>query len=169
MERPLFWHQGLFLQPQHFQLEDRYLQDLFKPIYKFLHPHLWGAGDLEIAGEALDSGVVSLFKGEFLFQDTSYVRFPGNALCQARSFEDAWAMRAGRSPYTPGLRNGRARAKMSPCWKNFDDLATVTTRFVTAADPEEIQDMPPGWARCPGEKTFLRAEAFCRNRKRAAR
>ena len=28
MEKPLFWHQGLFLQPQHFQLLDKYIQSI---------------------------------------------------------------------------------------------------------------------------------------------
>jgi type VI secretion system protein ImpJ len=41
MERPLFWHHGLFLQPQHFQLSDRYLQSLLNTVYRLLMPHLW--------------------------------------------------------------------------------------------------------------------------------
>ncbi len=90
MERPLFWHQGLFLQPQHFQLEDVHFQSLMTPFHRFLQPHLWGTGDLEIQKAALGNRSFDLLRGEFLFPDMTYVVFPGNALIEARSFDDAW-------------------------------------------------------------------------------
>ena len=47
MERPLFWHQGLFLQPQHFQLEGLHTRSLLAPFHEFLTPHFWGVGEHE--------------------------------------------------------------------------------------------------------------------------
>ena len=55
MERPLFWHQGLFLQPQHLQLADLHAQSLLTPVYKYLCPYPWGIGELEIQTAALDN------------------------------------------------------------------------------------------------------------------
>ena len=48
MKRPLFWHQGLFLQPQHFQMKDRYDESLLTPLHRFLNPHFWGIAEMEI-------------------------------------------------------------------------------------------------------------------------
>lgn len=141
MERPLFWHQGLFLQPQHFQLEDRYLQHLFRPVYKFLHPCIRGVGDLEIAQEALNGGTFSLIRGEFLFPDMSYTGFPGNALCEPRLFEDAWG-EAGR-PLTvyAGLKKFKSDGENVTVLEKLDNLAEVTTRFVTSTEPDQVQDL----------------------------
>jgi type VI secretion system protein ImpJ len=141
MERPLFWHQGLFLQPQHFQLEDRYLQHLFKPVYKFLHPCLWGIGELEIAQEALNGGTVSLIKGEFLFPDMSYVGASANALCEARLFEDAWGEAGQPLTVYVGLKKFKNEGENVTVLESLDDLTAVTTRFVTTAAPEEVQDL----------------------------
>ncbi|RLC32607.1 MAG: type VI secretion system baseplate subunit TssK [Deltaproteobacteria bacterium] len=141
MERPLFWHQGLFLQPQHFQLEDRYLQHLFRPVYKFLHPCIRGVGDLEIAQEALNGGTFSLIRGEFLFPDMSYTGFPGNALCEPRLFGDAWG-EAGR-PLTvyAGLKKFKNDGENVTVLEKLDNLAEVTTRFVTSTEPDQVQDL----------------------------
>ena len=141
MERPLFWHQGLFLQPQHFQLEDRYLQHLFKPVYKFLHPCLWGINGLEIAQEALNGGTFSLIKGEFLFPDMSYVEVSANALCEARLFEDAWGEAGQPLTVYVGLKKFKTEGENVTVLESLDDLTAVTTRFVTTAAPDEIQDM----------------------------
>ena len=54
IQRPLFWHQGLFLQPQHFQLADLYFQSLLTPLHNFLQPYLWGVQRWEIAEAAPD-------------------------------------------------------------------------------------------------------------------
>ena len=90
VNRPLFWHQGLFLQPHHFQQQDLYFQSLLAPYQRFIQPYLWGVGDLEIQESALDNGSFHLNRGEFLFSDRSYVTFPGNAVIEARSFDEAW-------------------------------------------------------------------------------
>ena len=46
--RPLFWHQGLFLQLHHFHQLDLYVQSLMTPYHRFIQPYLWGIGCMEI-------------------------------------------------------------------------------------------------------------------------
>ncbi|EKD37357.1 MAG: hypothetical protein ACD_75C01158G0003, partial [uncultured bacterium] len=48
IERPVFWHQGLFLQPQHFQLSERSLQSQLAPYQLCLMPDFWGVQRMEI-------------------------------------------------------------------------------------------------------------------------
>lgn len=144
MERPLFWHQGLFLQPQHFQLEDVHFQSLLTPFHKFLQPHLWGTGGLEIQKAALGNRSVDLLRGEFLFPDMTYAVFPGNALIEARSFDEAWV--EGGKPFTVflGVRKWNSAGENVTVLSNLADFSGVTTRFVTRADPEEALDLHQG-------------------------
>ena len=65
MERPLFWRQGLFLQPQHFQLLERYNQALFTSFYKYQQPYPWGIGKIQIQDAALDNQTFNLLNGDF--------------------------------------------------------------------------------------------------------
>jgi type VI secretion system protein ImpJ len=144
MERPLFWHQGLFLQPQHFQLEDVHFQSLLTPFHRFLQPYLWGTGGLEIQKAALGNRSVDLLRGEFLFPDMTYVVFPGNALIEARSFDEAWV--EGGKPFTVfvGVRKWNGAGENVTVLSNLADLSGVTTRFVTTADSEEALDLHQG-------------------------
>ena len=86
MAKPLFWHQGLFLQPHHFQRENLYFQSLLTPFHRYMVPYFWGVGELTlpkvVAGNAFDK----IHKGYLIFPDQTYVTYPGNALIQAREF-----------------------------------------------------------------------------------
>jgi len=53
MDRPVFWHEGLFLQPQHLQLEHQFFRSLLAPFHKFVAPHFWGIGGIQIAEAGL--------------------------------------------------------------------------------------------------------------------
>jgi len=141
MDRPLFWHQGLFLQPQHFQLEDLHFQSLLTPFHRFLQPHFWGVGGLEIQKAALGNRTFDLLKGEFLFPAMTYVVFPGNAVIEARSFDEAWV--EGEKPFTVfvGLRKWNDAVENVTVVSKLENLSEVTTRFVTTVDPEEVQDL----------------------------
>jgi type VI secretion system protein ImpJ len=141
MERPLFWHQGLFLQPHHFQQEDLHLQSLLTPFHRFLQPHLWGTGALEIQEAGLGTFSFSLLKGEFLFQDMTYVVFPGNAVMDARSFDEAWV--EGGKPFTVyvGLKKLNNAGENVTVVSGVEGFSDLTTRFSTKADPEEVPDL----------------------------
>ena len=54
--RPVFWHQGLFLQPQHFQLADLHQQERLLPFQRYLHPHFWGVARMAMQATALPNG-----------------------------------------------------------------------------------------------------------------
>ena len=141
IQRPLFWHQGLFLQPQHFQLFDRSFQSLLAPFYNYIVPHFWGAIDLEIQKAALGTRTFSLLKGDLLFPDGTYVVLPGNALINARSFDEAWV--EGGRPFTVfiGMKKLNTASENVTVLERLDSVADITTRFVTSADAEEVKDL----------------------------
>ncbi len=140
MQRALFWHQGLFLQPQHFQLKDQYDQALLTPYNKFLSPHFWGIGEIELQEAALGRRSFEIASGAFLFPDMTYVVLPGNALIEARSFDESWVEGGKSFPVYLGLRKFNEGGENVTVLSNINYIADVNTRFVTAADADEIPD-----------------------------
>ena len=89
-DSPLFWEHGVFLQPQHFQLER--LQDLrsMASAFALLNPYLWGIRRLAVNETALDNGVFEIVSLELLLPSGEWASVPGNASLPARAFRDAW-------------------------------------------------------------------------------
>jgi type VI secretion system protein ImpJ len=141
MKRPIFWHQGLFLQPQHFQLKDLYDQSLLIPLHRFLNPHFWGIGDIEIQQAALGNGSFDLLSGNFLFPDMTYALFPDNAVIEARSFESAWEEGGKTFTVYVGLKKWNDAGENVTVLSSLNNFFDVTTRFVTTTQAEEIQDL----------------------------
>jgi len=141
IERPLFWHQGLFLQPQHFQLAQRCSSALLVPFYEYLAPYLWGAGELEIHGASLGARTFMVTKGSFLFPDGAYASVPENALLEPRRFDDAWM--EGGKPLTVyvGLKGWNPEGENVAVVEKEDAGATVTARFISPADAEQCRDL----------------------------
>jgi len=141
MERPLFWHQGLFLQPQHLQLADLHAQSLLTPIYRYLCPYPWGIGEVEIQTAALDNLNFNLVRGNFVFPDMTYIALPGNAIIEARSFDEAWVEGGKPLGVYLGLKKWNENGENVTVLPQLSNLADVNTRFATTADPEEVQDL----------------------------
>lgn len=144
MERPLFWYQGLFLQPQHFQIKDQYDQALLTPYNRFLTPHFWGIAEMEIRAAALGSHSFELMSGKFLFPDMTYVAFPGNALIEARSFADSWEEDGKGIPVNLGLRKWNESGENVTVISSLSAISEVNTRFVALADAEYAIDCHQG-------------------------
>lgn len=144
MHRPIFWHQGLFLQPQHFQLQGLHTQSLLEPYNKFLSPYFWGIRKTEIQTASLGNSAFKLLSGEFLFQDMTHVRFPGNALVETRSFDEAW--HEGGKPFTiyVGLKNQSKSGENVTVLQDINDVSSVTTRFAAATESENLPDLHHG-------------------------
>jgi type VI secretion system protein ImpJ len=141
MERPLFWHQGLFLQPQHFQLKDQHNQSLMTPFNRYLNPHFWGVADIEIQQAALGNHSFNFLKGGFLFSDMTYVEYPGNAVVQARSFESEWGEGGKKLPVYVGIKKFNDSGENVTVLSSLSNLNDVTTRFVTTTEAEDIPDL----------------------------
>jgi type VI secretion system protein ImpJ len=144
IQRPLFWHQGLFLQPQHFQLFDRSFQSLLRPFHNFIEPHFWGLGEIEIQKTALGIKSFNLLKGIFLFPDGTYVVLPGNAVFEARTFNEAWVEGGKPFPIYIGIKRWNDAGENVTVLDTLENISVITTRFVSLADPEEVKDLHSG-------------------------
>lgn len=54
------WTEGMFLRPQHFQQQDRYVERLVRARVAGLRPYPWGITDIAIDRELLDTGKFAL-------------------------------------------------------------------------------------------------------------
>ena len=148
VERPLHWRQGLFLQPQHFQLLERSLRSLLAPYQDFAEPHFWGVAEMVIEKAALGTRSFVISKGAFLFPDGTHAVVPDNAHIEPRPFNDAWV--EGGKPLTVyvGLKKWNEGGENATILEKTDGLDRVTTRFIANAEPEEVKDLhsggPPG-------------------------
>ena len=140
-QRPLFWHQGLFLQPQHFQIADLHSQFMMKPLVGLTTPYAWGVGELEVSQAALDNRTFEVLRIQLLFRDGSYIEFPGNAVIKPRSFDSAWIN--GDQPFTihVGLRQLSDREPNVAVLNSLSEPIEVNSRFVTTTGFDEIRDL----------------------------
>lgn len=157
---PVFWHQGLFLQPQHFQLTDRGFQALLTPFYHYLAPCFWGVAEMGIQKSALGTRTFQLTRGSFLFPDGTHAVFPGNTVIESRPFDDAWV--EGGKPFTVflGLKKWNNGGENVSVVESLEDVSKVTTRFASPADPEEWKDMHGGGPPASLKRLFLTPGIF---------
>lgn len=141
IERRLFWHQGLFLQPQHFQLLERSLQSLLLPFQDFIEPHFWGVGEVEVQKAALGTRTFGILKGNMIFPDGTHAVFPGNAVIDPRPFEDSWVDGGRPLNVYVGLKKWNASAENVTVVERLESIQKTPTRFVSPADPEDVADM----------------------------
>jgi len=140
-KRTVFWQQGMFLQPQHFQLTQMHQQFLLKPVVESGLPYFWGIGELEVNAGTLSSKVFELVRAALHFRDGTYIEFPGNALIQPRSFDGTW--NDADKPFTihAGVRKLSEVEPNVTVLKSLGAVGDVTTRYVTTTDPEEVADL----------------------------
>lgn len=141
MERALFWHQGLFLQPQHLQLTTRYCESLNLPLKQYQQPHFWGVGHWQVDSGALENRSFHLKEGAFLFPDMAYTCLPENAVVMPRSFDAAWEKGdAGFGIYL-GLRKFNPAGHNVTVVSDVNNLTDINTRWVTASKSDQIPDL----------------------------
>jgi type VI secretion system protein ImpJ len=92
--RPIFWGQGMFLQPQHFQQQDAYHEARLRRYLHLLYPFCWGIKSLAINETALRNFVFEVERCELVTWHGTIITFqgetfPSNARLVPRSFEGA--------------------------------------------------------------------------------
>jgi len=139
---PIFWHPGLFLQPQHFQLLQRQTADTLAPVMAQAKPYFWGVSNLTINEAALAAGRVELSTVALVFPSTpEMIAFPGNAVCAGRQVpvdkipvDGALIVYAGLRTLKPGEAN--VTEAQTPA-----RMADAPTRMAVPVTPETVPDL----------------------------
>lgn len=141
-KQAVYWHQGMFLQPQHFQLAELNQRFQAKPMLESGLPHFWGVGELTLAQAAIANRSIEVESAQLLFPDRTYVEYPGNAVIRERRLDTAvWG--EGDKPLTVylGLR------KLSTQESNVTEVASMAeagaaaTRFASLGNPPQLADL----------------------------
>ena len=72
----VIWSEGLFLQPQHFQQQERYFERYVETRCRPLIPHSWGFTEIEFERDLLSIGKAALRRATGVFPDGTPFRMP---------------------------------------------------------------------------------------------
>ncbi len=72
----VIWSEGLFLQPQHFQQQDRYFERYVETRCKPLNAYSWGFTEIELERDLLSIGKFALRRAAGIFPDGTPFRMP---------------------------------------------------------------------------------------------
>lgn len=142
--KPLFWHQGLFLQPQHFQYQSLHTQQTEYQLLGLNNAFPWGISSMQLAPQALSRGQIEFSYLTLLFEDGALVSYPDNAQVAPRSFEANWLDR------TKPLMAYIAIAKLSDSQSNvtqvpsYDNSQHISSRYVSLVEGESVKDLHQG-------------------------
>lgn len=140
-KKPVFWHQGLFLQPQHLQLQDLHNDTKRSTIANVGLPYFWGVMKSEVSSGSLDVNLIEISDGEFLFKDGAHVSLGENARLVPRAFDDSMVRVDKALNVYIGIKKLSAHEPNVTVLETESDIKTVTTRFVTTTSWEEVRDI----------------------------
>ena len=103
------WSEGLFLQPQHFQQQDRYFERYVETRCQSLIAHSWGFTEIELERDLLSIGKFGLRRAAGVFPDGTPFRMPDDDPLPAPI--DIGAQRARSDPVPGGAAAPRGRAR----------------------------------------------------------
>jgi len=136
--KPIYWHQGLFLKPHHFQYLQAYQQQDSLTIKENIEPYFWGVSKLEIDKKELINKNFLLQDLELVFMDGTVVKLPQNALVTARSFEeidkDSLQVYVGLKSFSQNNVNVTEL-------DSYENIQKVDTRFVSKKDALSVNNL----------------------------
>jgi len=89
-DKPIYWHEGLFIRPQHFQQFDQNCRQAIQNRIDLFESYQWGINSLAMVDAAISNDIIEIENIDVLFQDGSLVRYPGNCKIQARNIAKLW-------------------------------------------------------------------------------
>lgn len=137
----VYWHQGMFLQPQHFQIADQQQQFQLRPLMASGLPHFWGVGELRLALTGLGHRTIEVQDAQLLFPDRSYIEYPGNAVICARSFDPALMQGEPCMTVYLGLKKRSAHDGNVMLAEDLPQAGSAATRYATLRNPPETADL----------------------------
>ncbi|MBI5896567.1 MAG: type VI secretion system baseplate subunit TssK [Desulfobacterales bacterium] len=139
---PIYWHPGLFLQPQHFQILQRQMSDALAPMLARITPYFWGVAELTLNTAALAAGRLELTAIQLVFPTTAeMIAFPGNAVCAGRQISVASIPVDGALTAYVGLRAVKPDQPNVTVAETADQMAAAPTRLAVPVAPETVADI----------------------------
>lgn len=139
-QKSIYWHEGLFLRPQHFQQQDYSQQSFSYGLVKQISPFHWGLNSLSIVTPVLNNHIFEIEQCEIVFPDGAHVFYPGNATIERRSIEGEWG--ATGKPISVYLGIRKLTAGKSNISALVDDLDSDATTAMYTGTRYCVSDVP---------------------------
>jgi type VI secretion system protein ImpJ len=152
VDGPVYWHQGLFLQPQHFQILEGRTAQALAPVMENVTPFFWGLAAGELNEAALAAGRLEIKHIRLVFPSLpETIAYPGNAVCAARQVPVESIPVDGAMTVYVGLRAAKAGEVNVTVAETAAQLADAPTRLAVRVAPEPVPnaygDGPPAQVR----------------------
>ncbi len=86
--QPVFWYEGQFVRPHHFQIQDQHQKDYVYGLCSILIPNTWGISRLEYSVALLKSNFLEFSECWVMFPDGTFLKYPGNSSLYRRSLSE---------------------------------------------------------------------------------
>ncbi|MGY0557411.1 type VI secretion system baseplate subunit TssK [Lysobacter sp. A421] len=134
----VFWGEGLFLRPQHFQRQDAYHEARLREFANAVHPCAWGVRDVQFDAQALSSGTLRTQRLAAIFPDGEIYNAPGDdELPEALSLSD---LPDGVQATTIHLALPLLRDHGGNCGSDTDGVAVTRYLQTSRATPDLYTD-----------------------------
>jgi type VI secretion system protein ImpJ len=135
----VIWSEGLFLQPQHFQQQERYVERFVETRCRSLVPHAWGFTEIEFERDLLAIGKAALRRISGVFPDGTPFQLPDDDPLPAPIDIGTDVRNQILYLAVPLRRPGESEAVRDGA---TDDLARHAVRQVPAADSTAADSDP---------------------------
>ncbi len=144
--QPIFWHEGLFLQPHHFQTLDLFNHQQRKTLARALCPHPWGIMEMKVNKEALAAGTFEIQKLDILFPDATQASYPGNAVLKPLNLREVSPEDGSSFPVYLGMPRwlaDRPNVSAQEASASLNGVLPVRSlsRFTVSEIPDSVPDL----------------------------
>jgi type VI secretion system protein ImpJ len=138
--RPIYWHQGLFLKPHHFQYLQAYQQqdDL---VLKERKPYFWGISKLNIDEKELLNKNFFIQELEIVFLDGTVVKLPENAVVANRYFDEIYDEMDKDLEVYIGLKSFSENDINVTELDSYENLENIDTRFISKRETSPVNNL----------------------------
>ncbi|MBI0278596.1 type VI secretion system baseplate subunit TssK (plasmid) [Hafnia alvei] len=138
-QQQVYWHSGLYLQPQHLQALDLHNEWHQAQHLRLAQPFNHGLIDVSINCMALSDYVVSVEQIRFIMPSGTLLSLPGNCRIEIRNFRDMWKQRD--QPLTIWLALRRFDPQHSNATTLKKEHDCVGTRWVNTGEDRVMKDI----------------------------
>lgn len=136
--KPIYWHQGLFLKPHHFQYLQAQQQQDNLSIKELTQPYFWGISKLSIDKKELLNKNFLLQELEIVFMDGTIVKLPQTSITTTRSFE---SMEDENIKVYIGLKSFNQNATNVTELNSYENIQNIDTRFICKKDASSVANL----------------------------
>lgn len=137
----VYWHQGMFMLPQHLQLADLRHETQLAAQLDALSAHHWGVGELNVDRWQLQQRTLAISAATLRFGDGTLITMPGDAIVEVRQLDLADFEEGRPVVVYAALRSLDWQGHNVSQVSGADAVAGTTTRFVACEPSVETPDL----------------------------